>query len=52
MISRREQAKPAPKLWLNPEIDDFFAFDNSKELKDIKLIGYEHLGKVPMEVSI
>lgn len=52
MIRRKDQAKPAPKLWLNPEVKDFFKFDNSKELKDIKLIGYEHLGKVPMEVSI
>lgn len=52
IISRRKDAKPAPKLWLNPEIKDFFEFDNSRELKDIKLIGYEHLGKVPMEVSI
>ena len=52
LIRRREDAKPAPKLWLNPEIKDFFEFDNSRELKDVKLIGYEHLGKVPMEVSI
>lgn len=52
MIARRDQARPAPKLWLNPEIKDFFEFDNSRELKDIKLIGYEHLGKVPMEVSV
>ena len=51
-ISRRKDAKPAPKLWINPEIKDFFEFDNSRELKDIKLIGYEHLGKIPMEVSI
>lgn len=52
MLARREQAKPAPKLWLNPEVKDFFEFDNSNEFKDIKLVGYEHLGKVPMEVSI
>ena len=52
MLSRRKDAKPAPKLWLNPEVKDFFEFDNSNEFKDIKLIGYEHLGKVPMEVSI
>ena len=51
-IARRKDAKPAPKLWINPEIKDFFEFDNSRELKDIKLIGYEHLGKLPMEVSI
>lgn len=51
-IARRKDAKPAPKLWINPEIKDFFEFDNSRELRDIKLIGYEHLGKLPMEVSI
>ncbi len=42
----------APELWVNPEIDDFFAFDNSKELKDIKLIRYKHHGKIPMPVSV
>lgn len=52
LIGRRTQAKPAPKLWLNPEVHDFFEFDNSKELKDVKLIGYEHLGKVSMEVAV
>lgn len=44
MLKRRYDALPAPKLWLNPEIKDFYDFDNSKELKDIKLEGYEHLG--------
>lgn len=42
---------PAPKLWINPEIKDFFAFDNSKALKDIKLEGYEHQGKILMPVT-
>lgn len=42
---------PAPKLWINPEIKDFFQFDNSRALKDIKLIGYEHLGKISMPVA-
>lgn len=51
-LSRRKEAKPAPKLWINPKVKDFFAFDSSKELKDIKLIGYEHLGKIPMPVSV
>lgn len=41
----------APKLWINPEITDFFAFDNTKELKDIKLEGYEHQGKIKMPVT-
>ncbi len=46
MLKRRKDALPAPKLWLNPEVDDFYAFDNSKELKDIRLEGYQHLGKL------
>ena len=41
----------APKLWLNPDIHDFFAFDNSRELKDIKLIDYQHQGKIRMPVT-
>jgi thymidylate synthase len=43
---------PAPTLWLNLEIKDFFAFDNSKELKDIKLIDYQHHGKIEMPVAV
>ncbi len=42
---------PAPKLWINPEIKDFFAFDNSKTLKDIRLENYEHQGKIAMPVT-
>jgi thymidylate synthase len=41
----------APKLWINPDIKDFFKFDNSKELKDIKLIDYQHQGKIKMDVT-
>ena len=41
----------APKLWLNPEVKDFFKFDNSKELSDIKLLDYEHQGKIKMEIT-
>lgn len=41
----------APTLWLNPDKRDFFDFDNSKELQDIKLIGYEHLGKISIPVT-
>lgn len=42
---------PAPQLWLNPEVTDFFAFDNSKDLKDVKLIGYEHMGKLAFPIA-
>lgn len=41
----------APTLWINPEVRDFFEIDNSKELKDIRLDGYEHLGRIRMPVT-
>ncbi len=46
MLNRWDRALPAPKLWLNPEVKDFYSFDSSKELSDSKLIGYEHLGAI------
>ncbi len=42
---------PAPKLWLNPEVKDFFKFDNSKDCLDVKLIGYEHMGKISFPIA-
>lgn len=42
----------APKLWVNPEVTDFFQFDNSRELSDIKLEDYQHHGKIKMKVSV
>lgn len=42
---------PAPRLWINPEVRDFFEFDNSRELKDIRLEGYEHMGRIIMPVT-
>lgn len=42
---------PAPKLWLNPEVDDFFKFDNSRDLKDIKLVDYKHMGKITFPIA-
>lgn len=42
----------APKLWINPDIKDFYEFDNSKELKDIKLIDYKHHEKIVMPVAV
>ena len=41
----------APKLWLNPDITDFHQFDNSKDLKDIKLENYQNLGTIKMPVT-
>ncbi len=42
---------PAPKLWLNPGVTDFFAFDSSAELRDVKLIGYRHMGKIAFPIA-
>ncbi len=41
----------APTLWINPEIKDFYQFDNSKLLKDIKIIDYKHYGKISFPIS-
>lgn len=39
----------APKLWINPEIKDFYDFT----VDDIKLINYQHAGKIDMgEIAI
>ncbi|MDD2208383.1 MAG: thymidylate synthase [Bacilli bacterium] len=42
---------PAPKLWINPEVKDFFKIDNSKELKDIKIEGYQDLGPISFPLA-
>ena len=41
----------APTLWLNPEIKDFYDFDNSKDLKDIKIENYNHLGPIKFPIA-
>lgn len=52
-IRRGEELEdlPAPELWLNPEVKDFFEFDNSKDLKDIKVLKYKHHGKIEFPIS-
>ena len=47
-LSRRGQAFPAPRLCINPDIHDFYQFT----IDDIALDGYQHLGKLPMEVAV
>lgn len=42
---------PAPELWLNPEVKNFYDFDNSEELKDIKVLNYKHHGKINFPIS-
>lgn len=42
---------PAPTLWINPEVRDFFQIDNSKDITDIKIEGYEHMGKISFPIA-
>ena len=35
-----------PELWLDQSIDNFFDFDNSKELKHSKVKSYKHMGRI------
>ncbi len=46
-----KESYPAPTLWLNPEIKDFYKFDNSKDLKDIRLDNYQNAGTIRMPVT-
>ena len=52
-IKRGEELEdlPAPELWINPEIKDFYKFDNSKDLKDIKILNYKHHGKIKFPIA-
>ncbi len=47
-ISKKNKAYNAPKLWINEKIKDFYNFT----IDDIKLIDYNHHGKIEMEVSV
>lgn len=47
-IARKSDALPAPKLWINPEIRNFYDF----KIDDIKLIDYKNLGKIEMPVAV
>ncbi len=47
-IERLPNALPAPVLKLNPDINDFYQF----KPEDILLEGYQHLGKLAMEVAV
>ena len=40
-----------PELWLDPSIDDFYKFDNSKDMKHAKVKNYKHMGKIPFKVT-
>lgn len=41
----------APELWINPEIDDFYKFDNSKDPQDIRVRKYKHMGPIKFPLA-
>lgn len=47
-LARLPDAYPAPKLLINPDVTDFYAF----RPEDICLDNYQHWGRLPMEVSV
>lgn len=47
-LARKDRAAAAPKLVIADGITDFYAF----KPEDIALEGYEHAGKLPMEVAV
>ncbi len=40
-----------PELWLDPSINDFYNFDNSKDLKHTKIKSYKHMGKIDFPIT-
>ena len=49
--SNKSENIEAPKLWINPNIKDFFKIDNSKNLLDIKIEGYKHMGSIKFPIT-
>lgn len=40
-----------PELCLDPSVGDFFAFDNSKDLKHVKVKNYKNMGKIDFPLA-
>ena len=41
----------APELWLNPEVKSFYDYDNSRDLKDVKIKNYKHMGPIKFPIA-
>lgn len=41
----------APSLYINPDIKDFYDFDDSNDNKDIKILNYKHHGKINFKIA-
>ena len=42
---------PAPQLWINPEVTNFYDFDHSEHQTDVKVLNYKHNGPIIMPIS-
>lgn len=42
---------PAPELWIDPEVRDFYEIDNSRELKHVKVKKYQHMGPIKFPIA-
>lgn len=40
-----------PDLVLNKNVNDFFDFDNSRDLEDVKITNYKHMGKIKLPIA-
>jgi len=40
-----------PYLWVNPEVKNFYDYDNSRDLNDIKVKEYKHMGKITFPIA-
>lgn len=47
-LTRKDKAYGSPKLWINPDIKNFYDFT----IDDIKLVDYKHHKKIIMEVAV
>lgn len=47
-LTRENEAYEAPKLWVNPEIKNFYDFT----AEDVKLIDYKHHPSIKMDVAV
>ncbi len=41
----------APTLWLNPEVKDFKEYDNSRDIKDVEIRNYKHMGPIKFPIA-
>ncbi len=41
----------APELWLNPKVKDFKEYDNSRDIKDIEIRNYKHMGPIKFPIA-